>query len=68
MKDLLTSKTIIGLLIAVLGPVAARYGIEASEVQSIVELVVAAAGGVLGVYGRVKASGPISSVAGISIR
>lgn len=67
MKDLITSKTIIGLLLAVLGPAAARYGIDAGTLQSSIEILTQAGGALLTVYGRITASKQITSIAGIKI-
>lgn len=68
MKDLLASKTMIGLIVTILGPVAARYGIDSGGLQLVVEAVVTAIGGMLTIYGRIAATKEITSVAGIPIK
>lgn len=59
--DLLKSKTVWGLLIGVIGPVAAKYGIAEGDLQTILEGGTAVVGFLLGVYGRVKATQRIGS-------
>lgn len=66
-QDAALSKTIIGLLIAVVAPIAARYGIDDSSLQ-IVGQAVGIAVGAVGVWiGRQNASAPITHVAGLEL-
>lgn len=67
-KDLLTSKTTWGLLIMILTPFLAKYGLTAGDVTEIVNIAGQAIGGVLAFYGRLKAKDAIGSVAGIPIK
>lgn len=62
MTDAATSKTILGIVIAVAGPFAARYGIDEADLELIVQGVTAAIGGLLAIWGRQTATGPITHV------
>lgn len=62
MRDAALSNTYRGLLIAILGPIVARYGIDDAQVALIVEGLLALIGGVLAIYGRQTAAGPITHV------
>ena len=56
-RALLTSKTIWGLLIAVLAPILAKHGISIDG--GVADQLVQLAGVALAIYGRLTAKGPI---------
>lgn len=63
-KPALSSKTIIGILVAIIGMVASRYGVDIApdDQKALVDIlgqVVAAGGALWGIYGRVKAKAQI---------
>lgn len=66
-QDAALSKTIIGLLIAVLVPVGARYGLDDSTMQAIGQALGVIVGGGLTVWGRQTASAPITHVVGVEL-
>lgn len=60
-KNILTSRTIIGLIVAALATIVQRWGFEIApemrgELTELLTTILQAGGGVLAVYGRVKAS------------
>lgn len=67
MRDAALSKTYWGLLIAILGPVAARYGVDDAQFQALAQAAAALIGGILAIYGRQTATGPITSVVGVDL-
>ncbi len=67
MADAGTSKTLGGLVIAVIGPFVARYGIEEADLELIVQGFAAAVGGVIAVWGRQTATGPITHVLSVPV-
>lgn len=67
MKDILASKTIVGLLIAVLGPLATRYGIDNSLLETALTVLLTGGGSVMAIYGRIVATKAIGSVAGFKL-
>jgi hypothetical protein len=66
-KDLLVSKTTIGVLIAVLGPILVHYGLPPEMAGEIVNLGISVVGGLIALYGNLTRSTKIGSVAGIKI-
>mgnify|MGYP001611350169 CR=1 FL=1 len=67
MQDAVTSKTWLGLFLAVVGPYAARYGIDDSQLELIASGIVALVGGVLAIWGRQTAKGPVTHVLGVPV-
>ena len=66
-QDAAMSKTIIGLLIAVLVPVGARYGLDDAAMQGIGQALGVLVGGALTVWGRQTATAPITHVFGAEL-
>lgn len=66
-KDLLTSKTTWGTLIAMVALIATGLGYDIGDQDELVNMIVGVLGGVLALYGRVQAVTPITSVAGIQV-
>jgi len=67
-KDLLQSKSTYGILIMLLTPLLAKYGLSAGDVTEIVNIAGVAIGGALAFYGRLKAKDKIATVAGFPIK
>lgn len=68
-KDLFASRRFWGILIAALGPVLTRYfGIAPEGFEGLTDAVVMTVGGLITVYGYVKRTQPITSVAGVVMR
>lgn len=63
-QDAVSSKTYVGLFIAIAGPLFARYGIQIDDAQLllIAEGSLALIGFILSAWGRQTASGPITHV------
>lgn len=66
-KDLLTSKTAIGTVIAFVGLIAHQLGFDIGDQTDLVETIVTIFGGCYALYGRIKAVQPITSIAGIKV-
>ena len=66
-KELLTSKTTIGTLVAMAALIATGLGYDIGDQDELLNMIVGVLGGAFALYGRVKAVAPISSVAGIKI-
>jgi len=56
-KPSYTSETILGILLAVLGPLAAKYNLvfDVGIVNDLASLATALVGGILGIHGRITA-------------
>lgn len=67
-KDLLQSKTTYGILIMLLTPVLAKYGLDAGMVSDLVGILGGGIGALMGLYGRYKAQDAISTIAGIPLK
>lgn len=63
-KDLLTSKTTWGTLVAMAALVATVMGYDIGDQDELVNLIVGVLGGVAAIYGRVTAVTQITSIAG----
>ena len=66
-QDAALSKTIVGLLIAIIAPLVARYGIDDGAMQAIGQALGVIVGGALTVWGRQTARAPITHVAGVEL-
>jgi len=60
LKDLLTSKTVWGVVAMIGAMVAKKYGYEL-DAEGLTTELISMAGGALAIYGRVVASGPIAA-------
>lgn len=68
MKDLLTSKTVIGALVSAFAIIAKQLGYEIGDTDGLVNDLVAVAGALFAVYGRAVAVKQIGSVAGVKVK
>jgi hypothetical protein len=64
-QDAVTSKAWIGVFIAVVGPYAARYGIDDAQLALIAGGISTVIGVVLNLWGRQTATGPVTHVLGV---
>lgn len=64
MKGFLQSKTILGVLVALAGSFLGRYGVDicGADAQAAATDVLTLAGGVLAVYGRIRADAPLAGL------
>lgn len=66
-KDLLTSRRFWGIVVAALGPLISRwFGIAPEGLEEVVDAAVVMAGAAVTIWGVLKRSKPITSIAGIS--
>lgn len=66
-KDFFLSKTNIGVLMMAIALISQQFGWDIGDSSGWTDLIVGLIGAVLGIYGRVKAVAPITSVGGLKI-